>query len=169
MESKSKKALEDYRKVLVAALMKEYEKQDIKAYGDFGRFIQSEESATITDDRYVQKGTAYTYSQDVGYSHVAPFRVIYNWLILKKYNLNWDTDEERRSITWAILKNQKKDQYGAKGSFKRRNPSDRTDMIDKSVKETRTTLLSLLTTAYLAEALSPVSDKIKQINAEQNT
>lgn len=158
----SEEALIAYRKVLVDALVNSEGYRKAKAFGTFERFVQSDASATITPERYIQKGTAYTSSLDVGFKHTSPVDAIYDWLGLRKYGFKYSNDKERRSLAWAIVTNQKKDG----GSFKRRNTSARTDIVQGAIDKTRPTLLKLVAGAYVAEVMSPVSDKIKQINAE---
>lgn len=158
-----KEALIAYRKIFVKEMVESEGYKKAKAFGEFERFVQSEQSATITEDRYIQRGPAYTGSLDVGFNHAAPVTAIYDWLALGKYGFTFKDDRDRLSTAWAIVTNQKK-----RGSFKRRNTSARTDIIEGSIEKTRPELNRLVAGAYLAQVLSPISKEIQQINKEQS-
>ena len=150
-----------FRKKLIEEYFKQQAYKQAKASGNFERYVRSDASASITANRYIQKGTEYTKEIDAGRSRgkIPPVQNIYDWLGLKKYGINYANDQQRTSIAWAIAKTMAKD-----GSYKRRTPSARTKITETAIKNSLPTLREALALNAEANIRSRVLDSINKIN-----
>ena len=87
-------------------LKDQQEKKGIKASGKSADSLRTE-ATTKTGVLY---GESYFYQQQNGRKagSMPPISPIYEWLGLKKYGLDWKTDQERKSLAFAIAINMKK-------------------------------------------------------------
>ncbi|MCH2216601.1 MAG: hypothetical protein MK076_00740 [Flavobacteriales bacterium] len=145
-----------FRANLIEAILSNPDYKDAKAFGEFEAFIKSAKSYKITDNSFVQFGTNYTIEIDKGrgknkINSGGLWGAIYEWLELKKYGINYQTDQEKKGIAFAISKT-----IAKKGSYKHRNKSKRTKIIESAIKKTLPSLLADLTKIQ-------VEEKTKQI------
>ena len=171
-----------FRANLIEAILSNPDYKDAKAFGEFEAFIKSAKSYKITDNSFVQFGTNYGISNKFGQvdfdeqkkilkiakesginlldtaidygnkiNSGGLWGAIYEWLELKKYGINYQTDQEKKGIAFAISKT-----IAKKGSYKHRNKSKRTKIIESAIKKTLPSLLADLTKIQ-------VEEKTKQI------
>lgn len=149
------------------AFIKEVKAQDdyqkAKAFGAFERFIEDERNAKYSENQYIQLGPHYSTALDVGRKGKADIKGIYEWLALKKYGLNYATTKQRYWLAVAIARKQEKD-----GSFKFRNASARTKIIQTAVEKATPTLLKALGVSALTGIRSQVQTEINAINGNAN-
>ncbi len=134
-----------FRKSLIDAILKSPDYKKVKAFGEFEDFIKSNNSYKVSEDRFIQFGTPYTDALDIGRgknkSNSGGLRgAIYEWLGLKKYGIDYADDKERRGISYAISK-----KIAKEGSFKNRNVSARTRIIEEAIEKTLPDLIKDLT------------------------
>ena len=130
-----------FRQNLIKAILADPDYKTVKAFGRFEDFIKSSESYRLSEDRFIQFGTPYTPSLDSGRgknkTNSGGLReAIYEWLELKKYGIDYKDDKERVGISYAIAKT-----IAKKGSYKHRNVSKRTKIIQKAIDKTLPDLL----------------------------
>jgi hypothetical protein len=131
---------EKFDKRLKEEIRKGYDSSGVKASGRAGRELNED----IGDKKYTLSGVGYWGAVDKGRS---PNRAnsgglrqsIYDWLQYKKYGFNWRTEQERKSLSFAIAKS-----IAKKGSFKFRNPDKRTTIILDAIKNSLPILSKLL-------------------------
>jgi len=145
-----------FRDNLIKAIIANPDYKKAKAFGNFEDFIKSAQSYNVSNTKFTQFGTNYTIEIDKGrgknkINSGGLLGAIYEWLELKKYGINYSDDKERESIAYAITKT-----IAKKGSFKHRNKSKRTQIIDSSIRKTLPGLLADLTKVQ-------VEEKTKQI------
>lgn len=154
----------DTFKALNEAIIKAFKRNPtlakIKAFGEFEAFLESANSVKVTGNTFIKYTVPYAPSIDVGKKPYNPnFRGIYDWVGLKKYGISYSTQQERKGIAWAIYNKHKQ-----KGSFKFRNPSQRTDMINQSLDQAVKEWLPTLTFDRTQSVASQVQQEIKEIN-----
>ena len=114
---------------------------EAKASGNFEAFVKSASSFVITELKYTQKGTVYTKAIDKGRGPGGVLRQqIYEWLRFKKYGLDWATESERKSLAFLISR-----KISQSGSFKFRNPSSQTEIVDDAIGKTLPGLIEEIT------------------------
>ena len=137
----SKKIFKDIDSKLKSDIRKGFTQNNINASGNASRSLRSE----ITDKSYTLFGASYIDSAEKGRGRNKSntgglFEGIYQWLQFKKYGITYSDDKERRSIAFAIMKKTAK-----QGSYKFRNPSKRTNVIETAIEDTTKALRQKLT------------------------
>jgi hypothetical protein len=137
----NEQAFMKFRRALIDAILSDPDYKKVKAFGEFENFIMSSQSYRIEENRFTQYGTPYTPSLDFGRgknnTNSGGLRAsIYEWLGLKKYGIDYSDDKERTGISYAIAKT-----IAKKGSFKHRNKSAQTRIIEKAIDKTLPSLL----------------------------
>lgn len=125
-----------FRERLINAITSNPEYKKTKAFGNFEAFIKSNSSYIATELKFKQLGTNYTKALDKGrganLSNTGGLKQsIYDWLILRKYGLEWRTEKERQTLAFLITR-----KIAKEGTFKHRNKSKRTEIIESSIEST---------------------------------
>jgi hypothetical protein len=160
-----KEAFITFRAKLLEEIFKqpEYHKKDygLKAFGKFEAFVKSDASAVMTDTRFIQYGTPYSVTMEKGHGRRAtPFKDIYEWLNLRKYDLGPVIDK----IGQATLAERIVRKHEREGSYKFRNPKKRTKVIETAIEKATPTLYAALLEFQKAEVQSQVKNEIDKIN-----
>jgi len=154
-----KEAFVKFREALLAEIFKQDAYKKTKAFGKFEAFVQSDASAEISDDRFIQYGTPYTTALDVGRKGATLRSDIYEWLALRKYGLDWQKDSQRKSLAFLIARKIERE-----GSWKNRKPDQRTKIFETAIDKATPTLYDALLSYQKAEVQSQVTAEIKAIN-----
>ena len=159
----SKQAFEQFRKDLITGLNASQEWQASKASGSADTFIKSDASAVITQDRFIQYGLYYTPFIEAGRppnekNSGGLVEGIYKWLAYKKYDITYDSEEKRQTISENIARSIAKN-----GSFKFRE-NKQTDVFGSIIKKATPSLLKALAEDRAAQLSSEVGEEIKRIN-----
>ena len=161
----NKEAFLAFNKALNEAIIKQQAMKEARASGNFEQFIQSDASIkTLEDDHFTKLGTEYTKEIDVGRSagKIPPIQPLFEWVGRKKYGITFSTEQEQRSIAWAIAKTMAK-----RGGYKRRNTDKHTDIINTAIEESKPTLFKLLAESSILGINSQVQREVKLINAKK--
>lgn len=122
---------QEFRAKLIETMFSSQEYLEAKASGNFESFVRGTSSYVITDLKYTQLGTEYTKVIDQGRGAGGVIRKqIYEWLKFKKYGLDWSTDSERKSLAFLISR-----KIAREGSYKHRNTSARTKIVENAVNK----------------------------------
>ena len=138
------------------------------ASGNFAGFImKNPDRQTIesTPERIklTKYGTDYTTSIDKGTppgSRPGLERDLYEWLVYEKYGLQWETERQRKSLAKGLAY-----RIQTFGSFKHRNPSERTNIIQNALDKAYPVLMQGLNEA----TLQALDIKIKTMINANNT
>ncbi|NQZ65435.1 hypothetical protein [Crocosphaera sp.] len=132
----SKQIFKDIDSKLKSDIRKGFTQNNINASGNASKSLRSE----ITNTKYTLFGASYIEESEKGRGRNQSntgglFQGIYQWLQFKKYGITYSDDKEKRSIAFAIMKKTAKS-----GSFKFRNTSKRTNVIETAIEDTTKTL-----------------------------
>ena len=138
-------------------IRKGLKKQRINASGNLSESLRSE----ITERSYKLFSADYVdYAErGRGPGKAPPLDSIYDWLKYGKAKykkLNYKNDKERRSIAFAIIANIKK-----KGSYKHRNPSNQTNVVNDSIRIITEIVKKEFVTFVTEDELSKYKDTFK--------
>lgn len=112
-------------------------------------------NVTIAPNRFIKKVLGYAEFIDDGRGKYRGggnsnlWGQLYEWVGYKKYNINWNTQQDRERVTWALYKTIQKE-----GSAKFRGKVPKTNIFDSAVKvaleQLRIGLLKQLKRTYLS-------------------
>ena len=128
----------------------------------FQKFFNSSASVKIEPNKFTKLTKGYTPFIDVGRSKGKrpPIKPLIEWVARKKYGISFSTEKEKIGIAYAIANKQAKE-----GSFKRRNTSQRSNIIETAIEETTPMLLRDLGQTTRRSIESALQDLIRDINS----
>jgi hypothetical protein len=161
MQDIYEKAFRRYNAAIIASIKANPETSVIRASGSFEKSIENPANVEIKGGTFRKYTVPYAPYIDSGVPKGTdtPVQDLYDWLAYRKYDLNYKTDAARWSIAHAIAKNHKEN-----GSYKFRNPDERSRIIDKALKDARPVLDRNVQDAFVIFVQSEVQQEIEKIN-----
>ena len=125
----------EFRDRFIKGILNNPDYKEAKASGNFEEFIKSVSSYIVSENKFVQFGTQYTTAIDKGRppnktNNGGLKESIYNWLQYRKYGLDWQTESQRKSLAFVITR-----KIAREGTYKFRNKSAQTNVVQGSVKD----------------------------------
>ena len=133
-----------------------------EAFGNMRKSVLSLDNIIVTPTFFSKKVLAYAGAIDDGRQKNSNnsgglYSAIYDWVGLKKYNIKYKTDGERKGIAFAIMKT-----IAKKGSAKHRGKYPKTNIFQSAIDKSLPKLLKGLVTQKEISTRSKVVDAYKK-------